>query len=93
MFSLPHPEGLLYDLHYTSLLNLCHISSTPISLSCLLFRTSHNVLKPELDNLPQVLDLTFLLGLAFPLFEINPNPNIDSSTGKSGARLTGVPTK
>lgn len=37
--------------------------------------------------------MTFLLGLAFPLFEINPNPNIDSSTGKSGARLTGVPTK
>lgn len=41
-----------------------------------------------LNIIPQVLDLTYLVGLTLPLVDISPHPNIYSNTEKSGASLT-----
>lgn len=46
-----------------------------------------------LNTILQALDLTSLEGLAFPLVEINPYPNIYSKTVESGGSLNGMPTK
>lgn len=46
-----------------------------------------------LNTILQALDLTSLEGLAFPLVEINPYPNIYSKTVESGDSLNGMPTK
>ena len=88
------------EVPYVSVLNLCLISLTPTSLSYLLPPCLISYLDPSsislnltLDIIPQALDLTSLVGLAFPLVGLNTHLNIYSNTEESAASLAGVPSK